>query len=98
MYAVIRTYSGAGAKELANLLEQKKADVEATLKTVSGLVSYGLIRSTDGCASVTVCHDKAGADQSSKVAGEWVKKNAVGITLSPPTVVEGEGILRIMQS
>ena len=29
MYAVVRTYSGAGAKELFNLLEQRKADVEA---------------------------------------------------------------------
>ena len=32
MYAVVRTYSGAGAKELFNLLEQCKADVEAVMR------------------------------------------------------------------
>lgn len=34
MYAVVRTYSGAGAKELFNLLEQRKAEVEAVMRTV----------------------------------------------------------------
>ena len=38
MYAVVRTYSGAGAKELFNLLEQRKADVEAVMRAVPGLV------------------------------------------------------------
>ena len=28
MHAVVRTYSGAGAKQLFDLLEQRKADVE----------------------------------------------------------------------
>ena len=42
MYAVIRTYLGAGAKQLFDLLEERKADVEATLRTVPGLVSYTL--------------------------------------------------------
>jgi hypothetical protein len=29
MYAVVRTYSGPGAKELFHLLEERKAEVEA---------------------------------------------------------------------
>ena len=32
MYAVVRTYSGAGAKELFTLLEQRKAEVEAVMR------------------------------------------------------------------
>jgi hypothetical protein len=60
MYAVVRTYSGTGAKELFSLLEQRKTDVEAVMRTVPGLVSYTLVRSAEGGIAVTVCRDKAG--------------------------------------
>ena len=43
----MRTYSGAGAKELFTLLEQRKAEVEAVMRTVPGLVSYTLVRSAE---------------------------------------------------
>ena len=79
MHAVVRNYSGAGAKQLGGVLEQHKADVEANLRKVPGLVSYTLLRSGDGGMSVTVCNDKAGADQSLKVAREWIEKNASSI-------------------
>ena len=32
MYAVVRTYSGAGAKKLFDVLEQRSADVEALIR------------------------------------------------------------------
>jgi hypothetical protein len=95
MHAVVRTYSGAGAKQLFDLLEQRKADVETTLRKVPGLVSYTLLDSGDGGMSVTVCQDKAGIDESLKVAGEWIKKNASNIQASPPAVAEGSVIVQI---
>ena len=58
MHAVVRNYSGAGAKQLFDLLEQRKGDVEANLRKVPGLVSYMLLRSDDGGMSVTVCKDR----------------------------------------
>jgi hypothetical protein len=64
MQVVIREYSGKGAKELFDILEKKKADVENLLRTVKGLVSYTLARSGDGGFSVTVCQDQAGIDES----------------------------------
>jgi hypothetical protein len=95
MYAVVISYSGAGARQLIDVLEQHKADVEANLQRVTGLVSYTLLRSGDGGLSVTVCNDKAGADQSVKVAREWIEKNASDIHASAPTVTEGSVILQI---
>jgi hypothetical protein len=44
MYAVVRNYSGAGATKLFDLLEQRKADVEAVIRKVPGLTSYTLLR------------------------------------------------------
>ena len=72
MHAVVRTYSGEGAKELFDLLEKRKSDVESLIRTVKGFVSYSLVRTADGGISVTVCQDKAGADDSVQKAKDWI--------------------------
>ena len=95
MHAVVRTYSGAGAKQLFDVLEERKGDVEATLREVSGLVSYTLLRNGDGGMSVTVCMDKAGADVSLKAARDWIQKNASNTHAHPPVVVDGPVIVQI---
>ena len=95
MYAIVRNYSGAGAKQLFDVLERQKAEVEATLRKVPGLESYTLVRSGDGGMSITVCKDKAGADESVKVAREWIKKNAADVPAYPPAIMEGSVIVQI---
>ena len=95
MHAVVRTYSGSGAKKLLDLLEERKQEIEALIRPVKGFVSYVLIRGTDGGASMTVCQDKAGTDESVRVAGDWIRANAAGIGASAPTVVEGSVILKV---
>jgi hypothetical protein len=91
VHPVIRTYSGAGATKLFDLLEQRKSEVEALIRPVKGFVSYSLIRGADGGASVTVCQDKAGTDESLQIARDWIGKNASDTGASPPTVVERVG-------
>jgi hypothetical protein len=68
MHAVIRTFSGAGAKKLVDLLEGRKSEVESLIRPVKGFVSYSLVRTVDGGVSVPVCEDKAGTDESSRGA------------------------------
>lgn len=89
MHAEVRSYTGKGAKELFDLLEKKKAEVEKEMRTTKGFVSYTLARTSDGGFSVTICKDKAGADDSLKKAKEWIAKNASGISVGPPVVSEG---------
>jgi len=89
MYAVIRTYLGAGAKQLFEFMEERSVDIETTLRTVPGLVSYTLLNTGDGGTSITVCKDKAGSDASLKVAREWIQKNTSHIRANPPIVTEG---------
>ena len=95
MYAVVRTYSGQGANSLFNLLEQRKADVESVIRGVSGFQSYTLIRTDDGGVTVTVCQDKAGTDESMRVARDWIQKNAEDLGVSPPSVSEGWVVLHL---
>ena len=95
MYAVVRTYSGAGAKELFNLLEQRKAEVEAVMRTVPGLVSYVLVRSGEGGTAVTVCQDKTGADESTRLAKEWIQEHASELSSPMPAVDVGSVLVQI---
>ncbi|CAB3796591.1 hypothetical protein [Pararobbsia alpina] len=95
MKTVVRRYSGKGAKELFDLLEKQTADIEQLMRTVKGFVSYTLARSGDGGFSVTVCNDKAGVDESSQKAKDWLAKNAGSANASAPEVSEGSVILHL---
>jgi heme-degrading monooxygenase HmoA len=89
MHMVIRTYTGHGAKELFDVLKERAADVESTMRTVKGFVSYTLARSADGGVAVTVCQDFAGAMESLEKAKEWVAKNAAHTGVGPPKASDG---------
>ena len=95
MHAVIRSYTGHGAKELIDLLERRKSEVETLIRSVPSFVSYTIMRTADGGASVTVCQDKAGTDESLRLAKEWVQENASEIGPAPPAVSEGSVILQL---
>ncbi len=95
MYAVVRTYSGEGAKELMDVLEKSKAEVESLIRGVQGFVSFSLVRSGSGGFSVSVFQDKAGTDESVRVAREWIAKNAANIGAAPPAISEGTVILEV---
>lgn len=94
MYAVVRRYSGPGAKELFDLIETRGSEVEGVIRAVSGFKSYSLLRTAEGGLSVTVCKDKAGTDESLRVASEWVKKNQL-VPTQPPDVSEGNLLLHL---
>ena len=69
MHAVIRTFSGAGAKKLVDLLDGRNSEVEGLIRRVKGFVSYSLLRTADGGVSVTLCEDKAETDQAVRSRG-----------------------------
>ena len=93
MYAVVRTYSGQGASELFDLLGQREEDVKTLISGVPGFVNYAALRSGEGGVTVTVCEDKAGTDESSRRAAEWVKEN-LSAGANPPAIIEGDTVLQ----
>ncbi len=95
MHAVVRNYSGSGAKELFDVLEKNKAEVERLIGGIKGFVSYSLVRSSDGGFSVSVFQDKSGTEESVRVAREWIARNASGIGAAPPAISEGQVILQM---
>ena len=89
MYAVIRNYSGSGASKLIELIGGHKEEVESIIGSISGFVSWTLISTDGGGATVTICQDKAGTDESMQRARNWIQENASDLSVDPPSVSEG---------
>jgi hypothetical protein len=91
MYAVVRTWSGDGVSELFDQLEQRTDEIKELIGGVPGFVSYTAFRTEEGGSTVTVCQDKAGTDESSRRAAEWVKEN-ISAAANPPVITEGGAV------
>jgi hypothetical protein len=89
MHAVVRNYSGKGSKKLIDAIEKNKTEVEGLLRAINGFVSYYLVRTARGGFSVSVYQDKAGTDESIRVARDWIAKNTNNLGTARPTVSEG---------
>ncbi len=87
MHVVIRRWTNAAA--LADAMQQRAQEVTDLLRGVPGFVAYYAVRSGDELATVTVCEDQAGTQESSRRAAEWVRQNAPGAAVTPE-VIEGE--------
>jgi len=94
MHAVVRWYTGQGASQLFDELGKNLPAIEELIRGVPGFVSYSLIRMGQNGMSVTVCQDKAGADESVRVAREWIQQN-IKVSASPPQVSEGDVLLQL---
>jgi len=77
---------------MADVLAARSDEVESLMSDVSGLRSYFLLRTDDGCASVTVCDDQAGTEQSARIAADWLRENAADISGTTPDTVSGDVI------
>ena len=92
MHVVVRNYKGSA--KLMDELEGRRSDIEELIRGVPGFVTYALLRTTDGGASVSVYEDKAGADESVRRAAAYIKENLDGIAAGPPEIIEGEAFIQ----
>ena len=88
MYAVVRRY--ASPTDLAETVAAKRADLEQTMRGLPGFVAYYLVNAGDAVATVTVCQDRAGAEQSIAVAADWVKRHLPDAGLGAPAITQGD--------
>ena len=95
MHAVIRTYSGKGAKKLFDILENNKPEVERLIRSIKGFVSHSLVRTASGGFSLSVYQDKTGTDESTRVARDWVAKNAGKTGVGAPTISQGTVVVQL---
>ncbi len=81
MYATVRRYTNAGA--LGDAMASMSDDVKQQISAVSGFVNYYATRDGDTITSVSVCDDKAGCDESTRIAAGWVREHVTPLPGSP---------------
>lgn len=81
MYVTVRRYTNA--KALADAMSSRSGEINELISGVSGFVSYYATRDGDTVTSVSVYDNKAGCDESTRLAGEWVRANVTPLPGAP---------------
>jgi hypothetical protein len=93
MYVVVRRWSNASA--LVDAMQQHEQEVRDIISGVPGFIAYYAVRDGDSLTSVTVCHDRAGTQESTRAAGEWVRQNVANAgSIGAPEITEGESFIQ----
>jgi hypothetical protein len=92
MYTTIRIY--AGQSDLGAELHRNQESVKRAISAVPGFHAYSWIATADGGgASVTVCDDQAGAEESNRAAAAWIAENLPGLSVAAPAISAGEVLI-----
>ena len=90
MHAAIRQYQ----VDPGSVDEIKRGVNEGLLpkiKEVYGFQAYYAIDAGGGrMASISVFEDRAGAEESTRIAADWIRQNMASLVPNPPEVLEGE--------
>jgi len=89
MYVSIRRYrvTPDTAPEIARRVNE---DFLPFISKASGFVSYFLLNTgKDRIASVSVFQDQMGAEESNRMAADWVRQNIDTLVAEPPEITAG---------
>ena len=92
MFASIRKYTGV--PQLSTELVKNEEAIKAVLQPIKGFHAYYVIKTNDGVVTLTVCEDRAGADESNRVSAVWLKDKLPTFTTTPPDVMVGEVVIQ----
>lgn len=88
MWTAVRRYEGITDPGEAGRLVQER--FVPLLQRVPGFIAYYWLDAGNGVmASVSVFENQAGADESVRMAREWVRQNAATLIPNAPQVTEG---------
>ena len=95
MHAVIRSYSRRGREGVVRSARAAQGGCRQLLRGSRGFRAHTLMRTADGCVSVTACADKAGTDASLKAASSWISQNGANLGASAPAITEETVIVQL---
>jgi hypothetical protein len=88
MYAAIRTYETLDAGEVTRRANRGFVPI---LRGTPGFIAYYIVDGGDGkLASISVFEERAGAEESTRRAAEWVADNLAELVEHAPVVIAGE--------
>jgi heme-degrading monooxygenase HmoA len=90
MYVAVRRYQ-VKAGSIDELARRAQEGYVPLVSQVRGFVAYyGVAVGNESIFSVSVFQDQAGADESTRLAADWVRQNIAEFLQGPPEVTAGE--------
>src|SRR5919205_2074122 len=90
MHLAIRRYQIDPASVDA-VMQQINEGFTPLIKDADGFLAYYALKAGDGeIATVSVFEDQAGAEESIKMAADWIRQNMAALLPNPPEITEGE--------
>jgi hypothetical protein len=77
--------------ELADMLVSNREEVEALISGVPGVQSYYLVRTAEGCTTITVGDDESSTAASTEAAAGFLREK--GSSAPPPTIASGDVLI-----
>lgn len=90
MYASIRRYN-MDPGSVDELMRRVNEGFVPIISRGAGFMAYYAINAGDGVvASISVFETQAGAEESNRMAADWVKQNLASLLPTPPEITAGE--------
>lgn len=92
MYIVTRRYRLAG-DTLDEAVSKTEQEGLPELKKVPGFVDYYYLHSSGSVMSISLYESRESAEESSRVAADWVSRNIANLYDGPPEIFSGEVLI-----
>ena len=94
MYIAVRRYK-ANPGTVDEIATRVQSGFIPIVSKAPGFVAYHLIDGgNDVVVSVSIFEDRAGADESTRLAADWVRQNLASMLQGPPEITAGREIAR----
>ena len=90
MYVAIRRYQTDPAS-VDEIMRQVNEGFIPIIKDAEGFLAYYALNAGAGeIATVSIFEDQAGAEESIRMAADWVRQNLAALLPNPPEITAGE--------
>ncbi len=91
MYSVVRVYKMKSAGEIDKVVDAARTGFLPIITKAPGFMAYTMAAAPDGTlVTIGMFKDRAGAEESTRLAADWVRDNVASLVEGPPKISEGE--------
>jgi quinol monooxygenase YgiN len=91
MYSVVRLYKMKSTKDIDKVVDATRNGFLPIVTKAPGFIAYTMALAADGeLVTIGFFEDRAGADESTRLAAGWVRDNVAWSVEGPPKIAEGE--------
>jgi hypothetical protein len=91
MYASVRRYEGVDPGSVEEIVRRAEEGFVPIISKAPGFIAYYFLNVGEGVmAAIAIFEDRAGAEESNRMAAGYIKENLASLFPNPPEITAGE--------